>query len=162
MAKNALIVIDVQNYFVNDNTKTLPQKIAKFIENNQFDFVLFTRTINKKGSNFFKILNWKKCTGSPDIDIHPVLYRFVNKNNIFEKSTYSIFKSNKLAKFLKENKITKLFLCGIDIDACVLASAYDGFDLGYDIEILIDLSLSHYGEELNNSALKIIEKNLQK
>jgi len=162
MAKNALIVIDVQNYFVNDNTKILPQKIAKFIENNQFDFVLFTRTVNKEGSNFFKILNWKKCTGSPDIDIHPALCRFINKNNLFEKSTYSIFKSEKLAKFLIDNKITKLFLCGIDIGACVLASAYDGFDLGYDIEILIDLCLSHYGKESNNSALKIIEEYLQK
>lgn len=162
MTKDALIVIDVQNYFVNDNTRILPQKIAKFIENNKFDFVLFTKFINKEDSNFFKKLNWKKCTDSPDTDIHSALVKFVDKNNVFEKSTYSIFKCEKLAKFLKNNKITKLFLCGIDTDACILASAYEGFDWGYDIEILKDLSLSHYGRELNNSALKIIEKNLQK
>lgn len=160
MTKNALIVIDVQNYFVNDNTKILPQKIAKFIKNNKFDFVLFTKFVNKEGSNFFKKLNWKKCTGSPDTDIHSALVKFVNKNNVFEKSTYSIFKCEKLAKFLKNNKITKLFLCGIDTDGCVLSSAYDGFDIGYDIEIFKNLCLSHCGEKLNNSALNIIEKNL--
>ena len=159
---NALIVIDVQNYFVNDNTKSLPVKIAKFIENNKFDFVLFTKFVNKEGSNFFKKLNWKKCTGSPDTDIHSALTNCVDKNNVFEKSTYSILKCEKLAQFFETNEITKLFLCGIDIDACVLASAYDSFDLGYDFEILKDLSLSHYGEELNNSAHNIIEKNLQK
>ena len=162
MAKTALIVIDVQKYFVNDNTKSLPQKIAKFIDNNKFDLLLFTKFVNKEGSNFFKKLNWKKCTAPPDTDIHPALSRFANKNNIFEKTAYSVFKSKKLAKFLKKSKITKLFLCGIDTDACVLASAYDGFDLGYDIEILKDLCLSHSGEKLNKSALNIIEKNLQK
>jgi len=162
MIRNVLIVIDVQNFFVNENTKILPQKIAEFIENNKFDFVLFTKFVNKEDSNFFKKLNWKKCTSSPDTDIHSSLVKFVNKNNVFEKLTYSIFKSEKLAKFLKNNKVSKLFLCGIDTDGCVLASAYDGFDLGYNIEVLKDLCFSHYGDKLNNFALSIIEKNLQK
>ncbi|MBI4440325.1 cysteine hydrolase [Candidatus Woesearchaeota archaeon] len=162
MAKNALIVIDVQNYFVNDNTKILPQKIAEFIDGSDFDFVLFAKFVNKEDSNLFKILDWRECTSSPYIDIHPTLSKFVNKNNVFEKSTYSIFKSKKFTKFLQNNNITKLFLCGIDTDACVLASAYDGFDIGYDIKILKDLCLSHYGEKLNNSALNIIETHLQK
>ncbi len=91
MAKNALIVIDVQNYYVNAHTKDLPEKIAQFIDSNKFDFVLFTKFINKKNSQFFKKLYWKKCTQSPDIDIHQELSRFVNKDNVFEKSTYSIF-----------------------------------------------------------------------
>ncbi|MBI4239666.1 cysteine hydrolase [Candidatus Uhrbacteria bacterium] len=159
---NALIVIDVQNYFVNDNTKMLPKKIAHCIENDTFDFVVFTKFINKENSNFFKKFHWHKCTGSPDTDIHAVLATFVDENNVFEKSTYSIFKCEELAQFLKHHNITKMFLCGIDTDACILASAYDGFDLGYDIEILEDLCLSHHGEELNNSALTIIKKNLQK
>jgi nicotinamidase-related amidase len=162
MTKNALIVIDIQNYFVNENTKFLPQKIAKFIENNKFDFVLFTKFVNKKDSNFFKKINWKKCMGPPDTDIHSALVKFVDKNNVFEKSSYSIFKCEKLVNFLQSNKITKLFLCGIDTDGCVLASAYDGFDLGYDIEILKDLCFSYSGENLHNAALSIIKENLEK
>ena len=31
MSKSALIVIDVQSYFVNEFTKAIPEKIAKFI-----------------------------------------------------------------------------------------------------------------------------------
>jgi len=86
----------------------------------------------------------------------------VNESNLFEKVSYSIFKSNEFANFLKRNQITKLWLCGIDIDACVLASAFDAFDLNYEVEVLTDLSLSHSGERLDNAALKIIKKNLTK
>lgn len=86
----------------------------------------------------------------------------MRKDNIFQKASYSIFKADGLDNFLKRNQITKLFLCGIDIDACVLASAFDAFDLDYEIEVLTDLSLSHSGERLDNAALEIIKKNLVK
>ncbi|MBI2051677.1 cysteine hydrolase [Candidatus Roizmanbacteria bacterium] len=162
MTKTALIVIDVQNYFINEHTKNIPEKIAQFIGKNKFDFVLFTKFVNHEGSNYFKLLNWKKCLGSPDTDIHPALEKFVNESNLFEKTSYSIFKSRKLVDFLEQNKITKLYLCGIDIDACVLASSFEAFDFGYDVEVLADLSLSHSGKQLDNAALEIIKKNLAK
>lgn len=62
--------------------------------------------------------------------------------------------------FFKQENIHKIYLAGIDIDACVLASAFDGFDLGYDVKILQDFCLSHFGEEFNYFALKIMHKNL--
>ncbi len=159
--KTALIVIDVQNYFVNEHTKVIPDKIASFIQENKFDFIGFTKFVNNKNSNFFKLLNWKKCLNPPDTDIYTTLSRFVNKNNLFEKATYSVFKCDKLVEILKKNDINKIFLCGIDIDACILASAFDGFDLGYEICILEDLSLSHSGEKLDNAAVEIIKKNFK-
>ena len=73
MSKTALIIIDVQNYFVNEHTKGIPEKIAQFINENKFDFVLFTKFVNHEGSNYFKLLNWHKCLGSPDTDIYPTL-----------------------------------------------------------------------------------------
>ena len=158
--KNSLIVIDIQNYFVNEHTKSIPERIAQFIDKNKFDFVLFTKFLNREGSNYFKLLNWKKCLSSPDTDIHPALEKFVNENNLFEKASYSIFKSKKFVDFLRKNQITKLYLCGTDIDVCVLASAFDAFDLGYEIEVLIHLSASHSGERMNKAAQEIIKKSL--
>jgi len=155
---NALVVVDVQNYFVNEKTRHLPQKIADFIRNNKYDYVLFTRFVNNEDSNHFKHLGWEKCRTAPETDIHPVLQEFVGETNVFAKAGYSIFKCSEFAQFLKKKKIQKLFLCGLDIDSCILASAFDGFDLGYEMHILKDLSSSHSGEELQNSALKIIEE----
>ena len=158
--KTALVVIDVQNYFVNEKTKELPAKIATYIRNNKFDFVLFTQFINRKGSNFFKLLNWRKSTSSPEIDIHSTLVPFVTKNNLFKKYTYSIFKSKDFTEFLNKNRISKVYLCGIDSDSCVLASAFDAFDLDYEVKVLTDLSMSHSGD--HSAALRIINRNIQK
>lgn len=75
--------------------------------------------------------------------------------------SYSIFKFAALRDFLEKKNIQKLSLCGIDSDACVLASAYDGFDLGYDIVILHDLCGSHLGKNFDHYARQIIQKNLE-
>lgn len=160
--KSALIAIDVQNYFVNDKTKNLPRKIADFIEKNKFDFVLFTQFVNRRDSNFVELLNWKKCFSSPDIDIHPTLIKFITPENTFKKSSYSIFKAKGFIDFLKKYNISKLFLCGIDTDSCVLASAYEAFDLGYKVEVIKKLCQSHSGKDYNSAAVRIIDKSIQK
>lgn len=160
--KKALIIIDVQNYFVNNTTKELPHKISSFIDKNNFEFILFTQFVNQEDSNYIKQLAWRECFTSPEIDIHPQLAKYAANNNVFVKHSYSIFKSNKLVSFLKKNNIQTLYLCGIDTDSCVLASAFEAFDFGYDIKILMDLTQSHSGNEFHVAARKIIEKSIQK
>ncbi len=158
----ALVIIDVQNYFVNDKTEALPTRIANFIGTSRFDYVLFTQFVNNENSNFIKLLDWRKCFLSPDIDIHPTLAKFTTQENTFRKTAYSIFKSDGFTGFLKKHDISKLLLCGIDTDSCVLASSYDAFDLGYEIKVIKNLCQSHSGEDYNNAAIKIIDKNIQK
>jgi len=158
MTKKALIIIDVQNYFVNELTKSLPEKIVRYINKTDYDFVVFTKFINKKGSNFFKLLNWEKMLSGNETEIHNSLIKFCNKKNVFTKTNYSIFKAKGLAEYLRKNKISLLYLCGIDTEACVLASAFEAFDLGFDVKIIKELCSSHSGKSLHNSALKIIEK----
>jgi len=161
MEKNALIIIDMQNYYINKHTKSLPKKILKFTDKNKFDHILFTKFVNTKNSNFIKVFNWKKMMSSPEIDIHKTFSKLITKNNVFKKNTYSVFKSKELTKYLNSNNIKNIFLCGLDEDACILASAYEGFDLGYKINVLTDLTMSHCGKKFENAALKIINKNIQ-
>lgn len=87
--RRALIVIDVQNHYINDGTKDLPEKIAQFIESKSFDFVLFTRFVNNDNSSLSRYLNWKKMQSSPDIDLHKAIVKYVKPKYVFEKSTYS-------------------------------------------------------------------------
>ncbi|AIT09336.1 Isochorismatase [Candidatus Francisella endociliophora] len=158
MAKNALIIIDVQNFFITEDMHQLPRQIKELIISKNFDHVIFCKFVNDPQSNFYKILDWKYCEESPDIDIHPEMLEFVNENNVFEKSTFSAFKSE-LPVFLNKENINKLYLCGVDTDACILASAFDAFDLGYDVEILIDYCQSSNGDKANLEAFKIIRRN---
>lgn len=159
--KKALVVIDVQNYYLNDYTKELPRKISQYIKDNVFDYVLFTKFINNEKSSLYQKLGWKKMMSSPDIDICQELIPFIKDDNIFEKNTYSIFKSKAFVYFLKENNINELHFCGLDTDACILASLYEGFDLGYNIKVIDNLNLSHSGEIFHEAGSKIINKNLQ-
>lgn len=92
-----------------------------------------------------------------ETEIHNSLINFINEKNIFTKTSYSIFKSKWFNEYLEKNKITSLYLCWVDTDACVLASAFEAFDLGFDIKIIKELSYSGSGKNLHNSAIKIIE-----
>ena len=160
--KKALIVIDVQNYLINERTKHLPKKIAEFITKSDFDVVIFTKFVNKETSSFARFLGYRKAMNPPDIDIHKDLVEFISDRNVFDKSTYSAFQVDKFREFLEKNDIRELYFCGMDTDACILASAFSAFDFGYIPHVLKELSLSHSGEEMDSSAIKIIEHNLEK
>jgi nicotinamidase-related amidase len=157
----ALVVIDVQNYYINKDTDTLPDRIADHIKNNAYDHVLFTRFVNDENSSLSKILDWHKMQSSPDIDIHRSLSPIANSENTFDKNTYSIFKSSRFIDFLKSKDIDELILCGLDTDACILASQYDGFDMGYRVTVIVNLCACHSGASYHNAAVSILNKNLQ-
>lgn len=139
--KSALVVIDIENWSINENTKEIPSKLANFIDKNKhkFDFVLFTSARNTKGFNLYKRLGVKEGMSGKQIEMRKEIKRFLTKDNLFKKTTYSAFKSKRFSDFLRRNRIKRLYLCGINTDKCVLATAYEAFDLGYDIRIIEDL-----------------------
>jgi nicotinamidase-related amidase len=157
--KNALLIIDVQKFFINNFTRNVPEKIADFIKSHKFDFILFLKFINSKRSNFVKFLNWRKMFNSPDIDVAPELERFITKNNVFIKSTFSAFKSMKFLRFLKKKEIKRLYVCGFDTDGCIFSTAIEAFDLGFNVKVLQDLCASHHGKEYHKNAIKILKRN---
>lgn len=160
--KKALVVIDVQNFFTVGKAKNLPEKIAAHIKHSKYDHVLFTRMKFDPSSNFWKILKWKGPIKSPEIDIHTLLVPFARPETTFDKTTYSVFKSTEFLEFLYKNEIKILNLCGINIDACVLASAFEAFDLGFDVSVLEELtSVSSTKQEYENAAKVILARNLK-
>jgi len=160
MSRTALIILDLQNCFISDKTKSLPQKIKEHIESQKYDFLVFSKFINSGSSNFVKRLNWNKCKISPETDIVPELSELSLQNHILEKNTYSIFKSKEFIDFLSQNKISKLFFCGLDLDACILASAFESFDLGFDFEILYELSGSSAKIDMTDLVKQVTNRNL--
>jgi nicotinamidase-related amidase len=158
----ALVVIDVQNCFLNSHTKDIPEKIARYIKRKEFGHVLFTTFVLNKRSNFYKLLDWKAFYTSPDTSIHKEISSFANRQNTFHRSTYSVFKSKRFLSYLKRNNIQEIALCGMDTDGCVLASAFDAFDLGYKVRILKPLTASIGGKKYDQAAKIVISRNLEK
>lgn len=161
--KKGLLVIDVQNYFAVEKAAELPQKIAGYIRSSSYDEILFTKFRNAEGSNFRTILEYDEVAEAPATDIHPLIEEFANKDNTFEKTTYSAMKAPGLIKRLEESGIQEIDICGISMDACILATGFDAFDLGYKVAILDNLcSVSSVREDLQDAAKVVINRNLRK
>lgn len=162
--KKALFVIDVQNYFINSQTKVLPKKIRQYIEKNRkkFDLIVFTHFVNDTTSNVYRLLDWKECVTSPEVDIVAELQPVLKYGIVVSKNVYSVLKITKVKNLLKQYNIEELYLCGIDTDCCVLATAYDGFDRGYRIRLLEDLCMASSSINLHRAALSIFKRNLLK
>ena len=152
---NLLLVIDLQNAFINEYTKTAKSDIKRLIDSGRHDKVAFTRFINSKNNPTFVKLNYMGCMDDESKQICIDTYT----NNIFDKSTYSAY-NKELIDYIKENNIKEIYLCGIDIECCVLATALNLFENKYNVYILKDYVYCTHGEERKDNALEILKRNI--
>ncbi len=160
-SKNALIVIDVQNAFMNDHTKHIPKKIIRTLQTKKFNYVLFSAFLNKKNSIFSTFLNFKECSHKPDTEYVFEFLKFITRENFFPRTAYSVLKSKKLTSFLKKKNITTLYLCGLDTDACIMASALEAIDLGFKTFVIESLCSSSGGKKFHEVGIFILKRNGQ-
>ena len=153
MKNSLLLVVDVQRNFINENTENLISKLSALIQNNNYNYVAFTKFINDENSNFYKSLNYKGCMNEYDreIVIETKDYR------IFNKRTYTAL-TNELKDYLKEKNIDIVYLCGIETDACIFKTALDLFDNNYNFKVLKDYCMSHSSLENHNMAIHLLER----
>ena len=153
MDKTLLLVIDVQNSFVNENTKPILKKIEDLVKSKKYDDVVFTKFINNENSIWYKKLNYRKCLNDEQrqIAVDTLNYK------VFEKYIYSAL-TDELINYIKENNFNKIYLCGFDTDACVYKTALDLFEKGYDVSVLKDYCMSHKGVELHNIMINNLKR----
>lgn len=162
MKNKALIVIDVQNYFLTSATKPIVKRIQQYLKNQskQYATIYFTVFKNDPRAPLWKISDWQGCSTAPETDICRELAEFTNKNNLFSKNILSAYKVSAIKTGLKQNKISQVDLCGFDTDCCVFATAYDLFDEGFKPVILENLTWSTAKEKLHLPAIKMIQRNI--
>ena len=158
----ALIVIDVQKYFLNEETKPIVKKIQKYLKEkaSKYIAVYFTIFKNDSSSPLWKISEWKDCADFPDIDSCDEIKEFANSKNTYYKNILSALKVPQLRKGLRKHNISEVDLCGFDTDCCVLATAYDLFDEGIKPVVLGNLTWSTSKERLHKPALQMVERNI--
>ena len=152
---NLLLVIDLQNEFINENTKQSMNNIKRLIESKKYDKVLFTRFINDESNPTFKKLNYKGCINDKSKEI------CIDTRNaaILDKKTYSAY-NQELVNYIKNNDIQNVYLCGIDVECCVLITALNLFENNYNVLILKDYVYCTYGNQRKNNALEILKRNI--
>jgi nicotinamidase-related amidase len=157
MIKKLLIIIDAQYEFVNKQNDDFPKKVAEYLANHEKEYhkVLFTKFINKSGSAYENKLNYK--SNKVKSEIINELNKYITDTNVFKKDTYSVFKNRKLLEFIKSNDYSVIYIAGLTTDGCVLASAFEGFDLGFDIRIVQEITSTCWGDKkFNDLMLQLI------
>lgn len=140
-----LLVIDVQNDFINEHTKNTLTKIKELVDSNKYDLTAFTRFINDENSIWYKKLNYKCCITKEGQSI-----AIDTKNNkVFDKTVYTAV-NDALKNYIRENNISEIYLCGFDTDACIQKTAIDLFEQNYDVYVLKDYCMSHAGKEIHD------------
>ncbi len=161
--KNALVVVDVQTAFMNEHTDHLPKKISAFIQKHHFDFILFVKFVNDENSNWVKLLNWRKMINMNETKFVEEFGEFTNKDNVFVKEAkFSAFRVKAFEKFLEEHKISDLYICGLDTDACVYTTTMEAFERGFNIKVISDLCADHHGKRHHEMAIELLTRNLSK
>ena len=154
---NLLLVIDLQNEFINENTSKSIENITSLINSNKYDKILFTKFINDENNPTYKKLNYRGCINeeSKKISID------IKKYDVLEKNTYTAY-NNELKNYIKRNNIDNIYICGIDIECCVLVTALNLFENNYNVYVLKDYVYCTQGEERKNNALNILRRNIGK
>lgn len=156
--KTAFIIVDVHEFFLYAAPDDLVANIAAHISKETYDLIAFTVFKNTPNSNFNKSLQWPKCASEKDTTLPEAFKPFVTNNNVFTRAAYSAFSNTGLDAYLAENNIEKIILCGVDTDACVLATAFSAFDNGYIVDV--DFDITYSGSDLESEAQNIMKNNL--
>ena len=121
--------------------------------------IVFSKFVNDKDSLFEKQLNWTEFQNEEDKKLFSELRA---SNNIeFEHNGYTVI-NEALLQFIKENKIIKVYLCGIYTDVCITKTAMDLFDKGIETFVIEDAYNSLHGKSIHDSAIESLRHILGK
>jgi nicotinamidase/pyrazinamidase len=156
MAKNALIVVDVQKDFCEGgalsaaDTLSLLEPLAKQIQEarRKGALIVYTRDWHPKNHSSFRAQGgpWPiHCVAdSPGAQLMPPLQAqkedvLVNKGVSVEGAGYSGFEDTGLAERLRAEGVQKVGVTGIATEYCVRATALDSIKARFDTTVLSDL-----------------------
>ena len=136
--KNALLVIDMQNCYLNNEIFACYniQDVINYIKLKEKEFdskdIYFTKFIapsNPKGewikyNREYKMVNDSKYLN----DYIDKIKKYINDNNSYIKNTYSILGNQELMNKLDE--YDNIYITGVVADCCILSSIYDLIDRG--------------------------------
>lgn len=156
--KTILIIVDVQNGFVTEALQPIVDGIEQLLAARAFDAVFFTRFINDPDSLFVKQLDWAEMQSGAETQIVPELLPYVS-SNVFDKSTYSAL-TPALLTALEAHQPDRVYVAGLETDACVMQTAMGLFDAGCPVRIIEDLVGTAAGDEIHQGALTILRRNI--
>ena len=153
--RSALLVVDVQNGFVNEHTRHVIGPINRLISafSERREPLAFTRFVNMPDSGYERWIGWTRFMHGPENDLYDAIH--AGAGPVFVKHGYTAL-TPELENYLREQQVERLVLCGIATDGCVLKSAVDAFERGIEPVVVTDACASHGGSEIHEAGLLLL------
>jgi nicotinamidase-related amidase len=158
----ALLVIDVQQGFVNQHSRGILPAVVRLVEGWQVAGapVVLSRFHNEPGSPYETITGWTRLRTPEEQALVADLNSFAaSAVAIIDKHQSSVF-TPEGSRTIREAGWTDLVLCGIDTDACVYDSAVAAYQAGYRPWIVTDACASTGGARYHDAALLLASRNI--
>ncbi|MDO8656340.1 MAG: isochorismatase family protein [Nanoarchaeota archaeon] len=158
--KKALIIVDVQPAFMNKRNKYILKNIVQLLKTISYDFYANALFHAEKGSLWDKQQKWVSPKDNNFSTVPEIMNLLKGKNHLaIEKTTKSVFKGDKdIFILLKDKGIEEVHLVGFDTNDCILASAYEAFDLGFFTYIIEECCESSSSAALHKQGLALLRK----
>lgn len=156
--KTILLIVDLQHGFIKPCTKSVINVVKRAINDLQYDVCIYSRFYNTEETSFSRFLNWERFQSTEEQEI---VLPVDKKDIIVSKDTYSAV-TKELKSIIEEGEYKRAYVCGIDTDSCVLATAFELFDNGIEPLIIIDGCASTGGNEYHQAAELIMKRSFGK
>lgn len=155
--RKALILVDIQPGFITNENEWVIPNIASHLKNHHYDAYVEATFWAPEGSLWDKQMSW---TFTKQDTVEEIKLLIPKTNHLFvEKITKSTFKEDKdVLAFLKKKGIEEVYIVGLDTNDCVLATAYESFDLGFLTYVIEHCTASSQSSELRDAALAILRE----
>lgn len=170
-----LLIIDMQNGFVQNNDLYPSKKdvisnilnLKKKFKDKEYK-VIYTTIIHKKDGSTLGIDTKKpwNVDGTYDSKIITELLPD-SSDTIINKYRFSSFFKTNLSEFIKENKITEVYISGAILSLCVLNTSLDCYNYDISSKVIIDAVLdfseknySFFSKHFKDLGLSIKSKEL--
>lgn len=154
MSRKVLIIIDVQNGFVNKATQYAVDNLGKLLEKEHFDVVVQSRWENYMGSQYEKRLDYQAVGNSYEAELVFPSYA----DHVITRTCYSCW-GPKLEAILQPDD--DIYVVGLETDACVMGTLFSLWDHEYRFHVY-EKCVATGRKDLQKPALEMIRRQFGK
>jgi nicotinamidase-related amidase len=151
-----LVVVDVQNGFINEHSRHAIPAIASLIPRcvKKGIPVLLTKFVNHENSPFDRLIGWLDFRTRPETDLHEEIS--APDALVIEKHIYTAL-TDEFLRLADSSRWHTIIICGISTESCILKTAVDAFEKGFRPLVIADACASNLGAEVHKKGLEILE-----
>ncbi|MDE2037813.1 MAG: cysteine hydrolase [Patescibacteria group bacterium] len=158
--KKALIIVDVQPSFLDDRNGYIVENILKLLNGSRYDLYVEATFHAERGSLWDKQQGWicpEEGDGTETVGRLSEALRPLDPIKV-RKETKSVFRGDRdLSKIFADKGVGEVHVVGLDTNDCVLATAYESFDLGFITYVIAECCQSSSSDRLHAYAIELLD-----